>query len=150
MYPLILLLDLLQPLFNSHCAASVFESADSIQKTPVASKRRGVSGRQVLTGVIAMVFCAGIPTSAAGCVEYWLRVIVDRSGVSGAVCGSGACVRCVRGRGRQQRVAVGSPDAVEVDMVARSPIAARRLYEQGADHRRLWRYAEGWCRLKQD
>ena len=22
----------------------------------------------------------------------------------------------------------------------------RRLYEQGADHRRLWRYAERWCR----
>ena len=24
----------------------------------------------------------------------------------------------------------------------------RRLYEQGADHRRLWRYAERWCRWR--
>ena len=36
---LIALLQLLQSLLNRHCAASVFESADSIQKAPVASKR---------------------------------------------------------------------------------------------------------------
>ena len=50
-----------------------------------------------------MAFYAGIPTSAAGCVEYWFRVTVDRSGVSGAVSGSGAYVRrytWVRGRQR--------------------------------------------------
>jgi hypothetical protein len=42
LYPLILLLDLLQSLLDSHCAASVFESADSIRKAPAASKQETI------------------------------------------------------------------------------------------------------------
>ena len=48
--------------------------------------------------------------------------------VYGALSGSRAYVRrYTQVRRQQRRVAVDSPDAVEVDMVARSPIAARRL-----------------------
>ncbi len=54
--------------------------------------------------------------------------------------------------GGKWRVEVGSPIAVVDDVLtrpqARSPIAARRLYEQGADHYRIWRYAERWCRWR--
>ena len=58
----------------------------------------------------------------------------------------------MRVRPRQRRVVVGSPGA-SVDGVLIRPHgdvanAVRRLYEQGADHRRLWRYAERWCRWR--
>ena len=48
-------------------------------------------------------------------------------------------------------MSVGSPGAFVGDLIrphSEVANAARRLYEQGADHRRLWRYAERWGRWR--
>jgi hypothetical protein len=51
---LVALLQLLKSLLDSHCAASVFESADSIQKAPVAPKRMaGGSGASTALSAVS-------------------------------------------------------------------------------------------------
>ncbi len=80
-------------------------------------------------------------------------------GLYGALSGSragqgGACVRrYMRVRpattacaGRFTCCAIG--DDVLIRPHGEVANAVRRLYEQGADHRRLWRYAERWCRWR--